>query len=147
MVKLIKHLKESGYSISTDQNKLQIKVIHGFLTRSYWAKGISLDLVRKAVRNSFGFGIYFNNQQIGFARVITDYTVFAHLADVFVLEDFRGKGLSKWLIFEIMNYSGLQNLRKWTLATEDAHKLYEKFGFTNIQNVNMYMEKLNKEAY
>ena len=90
--------EKEGFSISTDKSKLQLNVIHGYLKRSYWAKDIEFEIVKKSVENSFCFGVYHNETQIGFARLITDYSRFAYLADVFILEEFRGKGLSKWLM-------------------------------------------------
>ncbi len=138
--KLIDKLKEEDFIISTDRSKLQLDVIHGFLTNSYWAKDITFEVMKKAVNNSFTFGVFYKDSQIGFARLITDFAVFAHLADVFILEEYRGKGLSKWLMHEIRSHPKLQGLRKWTLATVDAHGLYKQFGFTEIQNPEINME-------
>lgn len=130
------------YNISTDKNKLDIDAIHDFLTnRSYWAKGRSIEKVKCAIDNSLCFGIYNNaDQLIGFARVVTDYIVFAYMMDVFILEDYRGKGLGKKLIDYIIHYPDLQCLRKIMLATSDAHGLYEQYGFKRIENADMFME-------
>lgn len=126
---IIKEFSNEEYLISSDPNKLQMDVIHKFLTNSYWAKGISLATVIKSVKNSYCFGVYKDNTQIGFARLITDYSTFAFLADVFIIEQHRGKGLSKWLMKIIMDFPELQGLRSWMLKTADAHGLYEQFGF------------------
>ncbi len=128
------------FSISTDKEKLDIKMIHHYLSNSYWAKNIPVDIVKKSIEHSLCFGIYFVNRQVGFARVVTDYTSFAYLADVFVLESEQGKGLGKWLIKEIMDYPSLQGLRKWLLATEDAHGLYKQYGFSALKNPDSIME-------
>ncbi len=128
-----KHPELEGYYISTDKTLLQIKVIHDYLSlESYWAANIPLETVQRSIEHSFCFGIYCNDEQVGFARVITDYATFAYLADVFILSEHRGKGLSKWLIWEIHNHPNLQGLRRWMLATRDAHELYKKFEWTEI---------------
>ena len=128
------------FSISTNKEKLDIKMIHHYLSNSYWAKNIPMETIKKSIEHSLCFGIYFANKQVGFARVISDYTSFAYLADVFVLESEQGKGLGKWLIKEIMDYPSLQGLRKWLLATEDAHGLYKQYGFTPLKNPDSIME-------
>jgi GNAT superfamily N-acetyltransferase len=138
---------DSEYSISTDRSKLDITVIHGFLRRSYWAKDIPLATVQKAIEHSLCFGVYQHHQQIGFARAITDYATFAYLADVFILEPYRGRGLGKWLVQYILNYPQLQNLRKWVLVTGDAHELYHRYGFTNLQAPENYLEIVNLNIY
>ncbi len=128
------------YTISTDKDKLQLKVIHDFLKNSYWAKGIAFETVKKAAENSLCFGMYYQNEQMGFARVITDYTSFGYIADVFILKEHRGKGLSKWLMKTILDYPDLQKLRKWALRTADAHSLYSRFGFGSPKEPESYME-------
>ncbi|WP_229375956.1 GNAT family N-acetyltransferase [Fibrella aquatilis] len=116
--------------ISTDKARLDVAMVHRFLSKeAYWSKNIPLDTVQRSIEGSLCFGIYLDNQQVGFARVITDYATFAYLADVFVLPEHRGKGLSKQLIAYIMAYPSLQGLRRWMLITYDAHGLYEQFGF------------------
>lgn len=138
---------KGGYTISTDQNKLDIEVIHGFLTRSYWAEGIPKDIVRKSIRHSLCFGIYHNGEQVGFARVISDFARIAYLADVFVMESHRGKGLSKWLLEIIGGHPELQGLSRFLLGTKDAHSLYEKFGFKALGNPDVMMEKTSPDIY
>lgn len=122
--------QKNDFLISTDKSKLDITVIHQYLcNESYWAKNIPAGIVKKSIEGSFCFGLYHHKVQVGFARVITDHATFAYLADVFILEEYRGRGLSKWLIKEIMGHPGLQGLRRWMLATKDAHGLYARFGF------------------
>ena len=140
-----KNFKKGNYLISADKTKLDIKVIYSYLSNSYWAKNRTLRATKLSIKNSLCFGVYFNNKQIGFARIITDYATFAYLADVFILEDHRGKGLSKWLMDVILKYSELQNIRRWFLATRDAHKLYEKFGFTSLKEPEKIMEMFRKD--
>ena len=118
--------QKEDYLISTDQKKLNLKLIHEFLKDSYWAKEIPFEILKKSVQNSYCFGVYKDENQIGFARIVSDFATFAYLADVFVLEEHRGMGLSKWLMECIMKDPNLQNLRTFSLATWDAHGLYEK---------------------
>ncbi len=129
--------------ISTDKSLLDTGVIFNFLSTSYWAKGRSLEVIRKSIRNSLCFGVYLNRKQIGFARVVTDYATFAYIADVFILEDHRGKGFSKQLMAVIIGYPELKNIRRWMLATKDAHNLYNKFGFLQLKNPERFMEIVN----
>ena len=137
---LIYETSKDGHLISTDRSKLDLALIHDYLSKeSYWAKNIPLQTVERSIENSFCFGLYKNNLQIGFARAITDYATFAYLADVFIIEKYRGSGLSKWLMETIMNCEALQGLRSWMLATKDAHSLYEKFGFKVIDNPERFM--------
>jgi GNAT superfamily N-acetyltransferase len=135
------------YVISTDKEQLDLDVIHGFLTTSYWAEGIPLETVKRAIEHSFTFGLYQTDQQIGFARLVTDYTTFAYLADVFILEPFRKQGLSKWLLTVIMEHPDLQGLRRWLLGTKDAHELYRQFGFTELWWPERFMEVLVPDIY
>jgi N-acetylglutamate synthase-like GNAT family acetyltransferase len=125
--------------ISTDKEKLDPSVVHAFLTNSYWATGISLERVKKRIENAVCFGVYVEEKQIGFARVITDFDSFAYLADVFILEEFRGFGLSKVLMKTILNHPDLQGLRRWLLATKDAHGLYAQFGFKPLEIPERWM--------
>lgn len=130
------------YTISTDKNKLDVAAIHTFLANETdWSNGIPLNTLKTSIENSLNFGLYYKNKQIGYARIISDYPTIAYLGDVFVLKEYRGKGLSKWLINEIMNHPNLQGLRRWILLTDTAEWLYKKFGFTELPNPEFYMEK------
>ncbi len=136
--------KDSQSEITTDKSRLDINLIHNFLSReSYWAKGRSLDTVRRSIDNSLCFGVFVNHQQVGFARVVTDYAVFAWVMDVFVLKEYRGRGYGKKLMEFIVHHEKLQNLKRWGLGTEDAHGLYEKFGFTPLTKSQNMMEKIS----
>jgi GNAT superfamily N-acetyltransferase len=133
---------KKGYIISTDKGLLDFETIYKYLAEdSYWAKGIPVEKLQRAIENSLCFGIYKENKQAGFARVITDKATFAYLCDVFVLPGFHGIGLSKWLVQTIAEYPELQGLRRWSLATSDAHGLYSQFGFTPISRPENWMEK------
>lgn len=136
------------FTISTDKSNLSLEYIHDYLSnQSYWAKGIPFDIVKRSVEGAMCFGVYTNGQQIGFARVITDAATFAYLADVFIDEAWRGRGLSKWLMEVILSHPDLQDLRGFMLATRDAHELYRKFGFTDIDNPGRFMRKANPDIY
>ena len=130
------------YTISDDRARLDIQVIQKFLsTESYWATGRSVERVQRSVDNSLSFGVYRGDEQIGFARVVTDYGTFAWLADVFVLEEYRGRGLSKWLVEVIISHPQLQGFRRWVLATKDAHELYQRYGFRELYRPERWMER------
>jgi len=131
----------SMYTISTDKSKLDISLIHKFISTSYWAKGRSLDNVKKSIDNSICFGIYEDKKQVGFARIITDYVVFAYLMDVFIIEEYRGLGISKLLLENIFDDERFKNIKKWMLATKDAHNLYRIFGFNSITEPEKFMQK------
>jgi GNAT superfamily N-acetyltransferase len=138
----------NGYTISTDKSRLDVPAIHDFLTNSsYWARNVPLSTVQKSIENSLCFGIYAGETQVGFARVITDYAVFAYLADVFILEAHRGRGLGKWLIACIVSHPELQNLRRWILATKDAHGLYAQYGFNPLSKPERFMEASQPAAH
>jgi GNAT superfamily N-acetyltransferase len=139
--------QKGPYTISTDKDRIDLIAVHGFLTRSYWSEGIPLDTVRRALEHSLVFGVYKDDQQVGLARLVTDYTTFAYLADVFVLEPFRGQGLSKWLMEVIVDYPQLQGLRRWVLSTKDAHGLYSKVGYTPLRWPERFMERLFLDVY
>jgi GNAT superfamily N-acetyltransferase len=130
------------YTISDDRARLDIKVIQKFLsTESYWATGRSLEKVQRSIDNSLSFGVYRGEEQIGFARVVTDYATFAWLADVFVLDESRGRGLAKWLVEVIISHPRLQGFRRWVLATKDAHDLYRRYGFRELHRPERWMER------
>jgi GNAT superfamily N-acetyltransferase len=135
------------YTISTDPARLDLDLIHQYLTHSYWAEGIPPDLVERSIENSMPFGIFDGERQVGFARVITDRATFAYLADVFVLESHRGRGLSRWLMEVIMAHPELQGLRRWMLATRDAQGLYAKFGFSAPSGPGSLMQILRVGLY
>jgi GNAT superfamily N-acetyltransferase len=139
--------KQGDYLICTDPARLDADVIHAFLTESYWAAGITREVVKQSIRHSLSFGLYKGERQIGFARVITDYATFAYLADVFVLTEFRGEGLGKWLIEVVVSHPELSGLRRWMLATRDAHGLYGKSGFTELEQPKRWMEKHAPNVY
>jgi len=130
-----------GFTISADKTLLNFNFIYDFLdNQSYWAKGISEEKLQKAIENSVCFGLYHDEQQIGFARVITDQSTFAYLADVFIISDFRKQGLSKWLMQTILAFADFQDIRRWLLATADAQNLYAKFGFEPLNNPDRFMQ-------
>lgn len=138
---------KDGFTISTEKGKLDIELIHSFLNRTYWAEGISKETIRRSIEGSLCFGVFESDKQVGFARMITDKATFAYLADVFIIEEYRGRGLSKWLMQVIMSHPDLQGLRRMILATKDAHGLYKQFGFTPLINVDRWMHILDPEVY
>jgi N-acetylglutamate synthase-like GNAT family acetyltransferase len=137
------------FLISTDRSKLDVDVIHKFLTRSYWATGIPRATVARSIENSLCFGVYDNSNQIGFARVISDFATYAYVADVFILEPYRERGLGKELMASIMAHPELQGLRRWSLGTRDAQGLYAQFGFKPVVNTRArtVMEIVDGEIY
>jgi GNAT superfamily N-acetyltransferase len=136
------------FTISTDKSRLDIHYIHDYLSKqSYWAENVPLSVVKKSVEGSLCFGIYTWEKQIGFARVITDSASFAYLADVFVDQECRGKGLGKWLMEVILSHPDLQGLRRFVLATRDAHGLYEQFGFSSLSFPERWMHIHNPDVY
>ena len=137
-----------GFTVSSENDDMDLDAIHAFLSQSYWAKGIPKGAVEKALRNSLCFGVFSREgAQIGFARAVTDAATFAYLADVYILEKYRGLGLSKWLISEVMSHQDLQGLRRITLATRDAHGLYEQYGFKALAMPEIFMEAWNPNVY
>jgi GNAT superfamily N-acetyltransferase len=134
--------EREGFVISTDPARLDIDAVHAYLTRSYWAEGITKDAAAKSIKSSLVFGLYEGHRQIGLARVITDNATFAYLCDVYVLEDYRGRGLGKWLVASVRSHPDLQNLRRFVLVTRDAHGLYDQFGFGQLKYPERYMEIL-----
>jgi len=139
--------RKGQFLVSTDRAFLDLDTIHTFLTNCYWAKGIPKDTVARSIENSLCFGLYRGKQQVGFARVITDRATYAYLADVFVLPEYRGRGLSKWMMECIVTHPDLRGLRRWTLATRDAHGLYQQFGFRLLAAPERWMERHDPEVY
>jgi GNAT superfamily N-acetyltransferase len=138
--------RRGEYWVTTDTARMDLDVIHGYLTRAYWSEGIPRDVVERSMRNSLCFALFRGPEQVGFARVITDYATFAYVADVFVLEQYRGRGLATWLMQFVMKHPSLQGLRRWSLATRDAHGLYEKVGF-RLLNPDRWMEIITPDIY
>jgi GNAT superfamily N-acetyltransferase len=136
--------RKDNFVISTDPARLDLDAIHAYLSRSYWAEGRPKEVVARSLEHSLNFGLYDGEKQIGLARVVTDYTLFAYLCDVYILEEYRGRGLSKWLLGCMLAYPGLDSLRLWTLRTRDAHGLYRQFGFTELARPGSYMEKFDQ---
>ena len=148
----IYEVEQNDFCISTDKSKLDIKIIHDYLcNESYWAKNIPVQTVQRSIEGSCCFGLYLKEnsilKQIGFARVITDYATFGYLADVFVLESYREKGLAKWMMQTIIDCPDLQGLRRWLLATKDAHGLYLQFGFSLLDKPERIMGFKSFEEY
>jgi GNAT superfamily N-acetyltransferase len=136
------------YEISTDPARLDIDVTHGFLsTDAYWSPGVPREIVERAVGNSIVFGIYQGREQAGLARIVSDRATFAWLCDVFVLPEHRGQGLGKWLMECVIAHPELQGLRRWLLATRDAHGLYAQYGFTALSDPTKWMERWDPEVY
>lgn len=141
-------IHEGEFTISTDKSRLDIGVIHRFLSEeSYWAGNRSLEKTRTAIENSICFGLYDGDNLIGFARVVSDKATFAYIGDVFVLTEYRGTGLSKWLMKVIVDHPELQGLRRWVLATKDAHGLYAQYEFSELRHPERWMEKTAPDAY
>jgi GNAT superfamily N-acetyltransferase len=138
---MVDEYRRGSFTISTDPARLDVAVIHAFLAQTYWAPNIPRDIVVTSIEHSLCFGLYDDSRQIGFARVITDYTLHAYLADVFVLPEFQGQGLGRWLVETIIAYPPLQNIRRMLLATADAQGLYAKLGFQPLAAPEMFMEK------
>lgn len=142
MLQLLEVHKDQ-FTVSTDNAKLDIDAITDMLKRAYWAQGRSHEMITRYVQHSLVFGLYDGDKQIGLARVISDYTTFAWLCDVFIHEDYRGHGLGKWLMQTIDSHPDLQGLRRWILATRDAHGLYEQFGWTLLDHPERWMHRFN----
>ena len=135
------------FRITTDTGAMDLDAIHAYLTRSYWAEGIPKPLVEKAMRGSLCFALLEGTRQIGFARVVTDRATYAYLCDVYVLEDYQGRGLGTWFMGELLTHPDLQGLRRIGLVTRDAHRLYEKCGFTPLANPGGHMEVVRPGLY
>ena len=144
----MKNSLHPGYRISCQFSEMDFDVIHTYISRSYWAAGIPAETLQRAINNSLCFGIFSDaGEQVGFARLITDQATYAYLADVFILEAHRGKGLSKWLMQKIVDHPQLQGLRRMVLATRDAHGLYQQFGFKPLANPQTFMELWTPDTY
>jgi GNAT superfamily N-acetyltransferase len=139
--------RRGDFLISTSRERLDLNVIHGFLTNCYWAKGIPREVVARSIENALCFGIYEGREQVGFARVISDFATIAYVGDVFVLDTHRGRGLGKWLMQCITEHPALQSLRRWILTTRDAHGLYSQFGFTSVKAPERFMERHQPNVY
>jgi GNAT superfamily N-acetyltransferase len=140
--------KHDEFKISTDKTILSFDLIQRFMANeSYWAKTRTPEQMRRAIDNSLCFGVYHGDEQVGFARVVSDFATFAYLGDVFILDGYRGRGLSKWLMETIVSYPDLQGLRRWLLATKDAHGLYSRFGFNTLRFPERWMERTAPDAY
>jgi GNAT superfamily N-acetyltransferase len=140
LMKLINFNVMIKIEINTNKENLDLYFIHEFISKSYWAKGRSLETMKTCIDNSLNFGVYLNNKQIGYARLVTDYGQFAYIMDVFIDPTFRGKGYSKQLVNYILNYPELSSVKIWRLATNDAHGLYKQFGFNHLKNPENLME-------
>jgi GNAT superfamily N-acetyltransferase len=139
--------QRGDYRISTDASLMDVDAVHAYLTRSYWAEGIPRDVVARSIRGSLCFGIHHPTGQVGFARVTSDLATFAYLADVYVLEEHRGHGLGVWLVDFIVRHPDLQGLRRWMLATRDAHDLYRRFGWTDLSQPERWMQRHFPDVY
>jgi GNAT superfamily N-acetyltransferase len=140
--------RRGEFVISTDSVRLDLDVIHGFLTNCYWAKGVPREVVARSIEHALCFGVYDGRgAQVGFARVISDFATVAYIGDVFVLDSHRGRGLGKWLMESIMQHPALQGLRRWILTTRDAHGLYSQVGFTPVKFPERYMERHDPHVY
>src|SRR5437870_5221680 len=139
--------KKEGFMISTDKSRIDTGYVHQFLSKSYWAENISFEMVERCINGAICFSVYEASAQVGFARVITDEASFAYLADVFIDEGHRGRGLSKWLMEIILSYPGLQELRRFLLATRDAHGLYRQFGFQPLTDCDRWMQIHRPDVY
>ena len=136
-------VQRDHFTISTDPSRLDVEAVVDMLQRAYWAQGRSRERTERALKNSLVFGIYDGDKQIGLARIVSDYAVFAYLCDVFIHEEYRAQGIGKWLMQTIHSHPDLQGLRRWTLVTRDAHTLYSQFGWMPLDNPNGWMEILN----
>lgn len=139
--------RKGEYWVTDERDRLDVDAIHAFLTQSYWARGITKELVAKSMQGSLCFGLFHNDHQIGFARVITDQATFAYLCDVYVLDTYRGQGLGTWLVQFVLAHPSLAHLRRFVLVTRDSHSLYKKLGFGALGNPAGYLEILTQNIY
>jgi GNAT superfamily N-acetyltransferase len=140
-------VRNGPYRITTDTTQFDLDAVHAYLTESYWAAGIPKVTVACSIAHSLCFGVFAGREQIGLARVVTDRATYAYIGDVYILDPYRGQGLGKWLMATIVTHPDLQGLRRWTLATRDAHGLYEQFGFTALTDARGYMERRDFFSY
>lgn len=133
--------------VSTDRSRIDLDMVHGFLRDSYWAAGMPRELLRRAIEHSLAFGVYDGAKQVGFGRVITDCATYAYLSDVFIVEAYRGRGLSKWMMECILAHPDLQGLRRFSLFTRDASGLYEQYGFGPARSPSVYLERYAPNVY
>jgi GNAT superfamily N-acetyltransferase len=138
---------QGGFTITTDPERVDLDAVHGFLRTAYWCEDIPRETVARAVAGSLNFSMWLGGRQVGYARVVTDRTTFAWVCDVFVLESYRGRGLSKWLMRTVVQHPELQGLRRWLLATRDAHGLYRHVGFAPLETPDRWMERSVRDAY
>ena len=139
---MVREWRRGAYLLSTDKARLDPEMVHGYLTTSYWASGIPAEMVRRSVENSLAFGVFEGDEQVAFARVVTDYATFAYLrTSSSWSHPHRGRGLGKWMMETVFSYPELQYLRRWVLATRDAHGLYGRYGFAELENPQIFMEK------
>ena len=144
---MIGEWRRGAYTISTDRARLDVGLVHRYLSESsYWAQGRPREVVERSIEHSLAFGVYLGERQVGFARVITDYATFAWIADVFVLEEYRGQGLGRWLSEVMIAHPDLQGFRRWALATKDAHELYRRVGFRELQCAERWMERRDPQT-
>ena len=139
--------KRDEFVVSTDRQRIDLAAVHEFLRHSYWAAGMPIEVLERAIENSLCFGVFDSAHQVGFARVITDLATYAYLSDVFVVEDYRGRGLSKWLMECILAHPDLQGLRRFALFTRDASSLYERYGFGPARSPSVYLERWMPDVY
>jgi GNAT superfamily N-acetyltransferase len=139
--------RQGDYTVSTDPARLDFDALHAYLAQSYWSPGVPRAVIERAAANSLCFGLFHHTEQVGYARVVSDRATFAYLCDVYVLEAHRGKGLSKWLMQLVSAHPDLQGLRRFMLATKDAHGLYAQFGFTPLANPARMMEIHQPDIY
>jgi N-acetylglutamate synthase-like GNAT family acetyltransferase len=140
-------VQRGSFTISTDPARIDLEVVFAFLTASYWSPGIPRDTLKRAIQYSIPFGVYDGSGQVGFARVVTDRATFAYLADVFILPEYRGRGLSTWLMEVILAHPDLQGLRRFCLLTRDAQGLYARYGFRPLADPSRYMERWDPGIY
>ena len=139
--------RRGEFTLSTDPARIDVDLVHRFLTASYWAEGIPREVVARSIEHSLCFGLYHGDRQIGLARVITDRATFAYLADVFVVDEYRGRGLAAWMLDVFQAHPDLQGLRWWLLATRDAHDLYRKAGWKALERPERLMERRFRDVY